>query len=237
MQRNYGKTAAEATPHATRDLMPDYQSRRVMMVDTQVRPNDVTKFPIIEAMLSVPREVYVPPALGEAAYVGENLALGAGRVLFEPRTLAKMLDAVDIGPADRVLIVGAGLGYSAAVVARMAGPVVAVEEDADLAAGAEARLAAQGIATVTLRRGPLAAGAPADGPFDVIVIEGAVEQVPAALLAQLGAGGRVGAVFMDAALGVCRVGLSSGGGVSWRFAFNAAAPVLAGFARQRAFTL
>ena len=83
--------------------MSDFTARRVMMVDTQVRPSDVTKFPIIEAMLSVPREVYVPAAKQEAAYVGENLDLGAGRVMPEARTLAKMLDALDVLPSEHVL--------------------------------------------------------------------------------------------------------------------------------------
>ena len=95
-------------------------SRRVMMVDTQVRPSDVTKFPIIDAMLSVPREVYVPDDRREAAYVGENVDLGGGRVILEPRTLAKLLDALDIQPTELVLDIGCGYGYSAAVIAHLA---------------------------------------------------------------------------------------------------------------------
>ncbi|HMO07252.1 MAG TPA: protein-L-isoaspartate O-methyltransferase, partial [Paracoccaceae bacterium] len=94
--------------------MADYATRRIMMVDTQVRPSDVTKFPIIDAMLAVPRETFVPDALREAAYVGENLDLAPGRVLLEARTLAKMLDALDLSPGDLVLHVGAGLGYGSA---------------------------------------------------------------------------------------------------------------------------
>ena len=118
--------------------MPDFAARRTMMVDTQVRPNDVTKFPIIEAMLAVPREAYVPDARREAAYVGENLDLGQGRWLLEPRNFAKMLDALDIQPGDLVLDIGAGMGYSSAVLARMAKAVVALEEGT-LAASAEDR--------------------------------------------------------------------------------------------------
>ncbi len=109
--------------------MADYQARRTMMVDTQVRPSDVTKFPIINAMLSVPREAFVPDSKREAAYVGENVDLGGDRVVLEPRTLAKLLDALDIQPDEMVLDIGCGLGYSSAVVARLAEAVVAVEED------------------------------------------------------------------------------------------------------------
>jgi protein-L-isoaspartate(D-aspartate) O-methyltransferase len=214
--------------------MTDFARRRTMMVDTQVRPNDVTKFPIIEAMLAVLREDFVPDAAREAAYVGENVDLGAGRVMFEPRTLAKLLDALDIQPGHRVLILGAGLGYSAAVIARLAGAVTAVEARADLAQGAQDRLAAQGIATVAVEVGPLAAGGA--GGFDRILIEGGVEIVPDAVLARLADGGRIGAVFMEKALGICRIGHKSDGHVAWRFAFNAAAPVLPDFAKKAEFT-
>src|SRR5690606_40440779 len=100
--------------------MTDFAARRTMMVDTQVRPNDVTKYPIIEAMLAVPREVFVPAASREAAYVGGNIEIAPGRVMLEPRTLAKMLGALDIQRGDLVLDVGCGLGYSAAVLARWA---------------------------------------------------------------------------------------------------------------------
>ncbi len=233
----YGKTAATDAAKATRVPMPDFSARRMMMVDTQVRPNDVTKFPIIEAMLSVPRESFVPGAMTEAAYMGENLTIAPGRVMLEPRTLAKMLDAMDIGPEDSVLDVGTGLGYSAAVVARMAGSVVATEEIAGLAAGAAERLRALSVTTVRVVTAPLTEGAAAEGPFDAIVIQGGIETVPAALLAQLKDGGRIGCIFTEGALGSCRIGLKSGAGVSWRFAFNATAPVLAGFAARRAFTL
>ena len=215
--------------------MTDFAARRTVMVDTQVRPNDVTKFPIIAAMLHVRREAFVPGAAREAAYVGENTDLGNGRVVLEARTLSKMLDALDVQPSDRVMDLGSGLGYSAAVIARMAVQVFAVEEDADLAKEAAARLAAEGIGNVTLRQGVLAAGSAADGPFDRIAIQGAVEVMPAAILAQLKEGGRIGAIFMEDALGICRIGYKIDGRVSWRFAFNAAAPVLPGFAAEKTF--
>ncbi|MBT8457176.1 MAG: protein-L-isoaspartate O-methyltransferase [Rhodobacteraceae bacterium] len=217
--------------------MTDYAARRIMMVDTQVRPSDVTKFPIIEAMLTVPREAFVPSGRREAAYVGENLALGGGRVMLEPRTLAKMLDALDIQPDELVLDIGPGLGYSSAVIARLAEAVVAVEEDEDLASEAETALSEAGADNVALVQGALANGAAKHGPYDVIVVEGAVEEVPQAVIDQLKEGGRVAALFMEGALGVCRVGYRIDGAVTWRFAFNASAPVLPGFEKQKSFAL
>jgi protein-L-isoaspartate(D-aspartate) O-methyltransferase len=217
--------------------MPDFALRRMMMVDTQVRPSDVTKFPIIEAMLSVPREAYVPVDLREAAYMGENIALAPGRVVLDPRTLAKMLDALDIQRVEMVLILAAGLGYSAAVIARLAEAVIAVEEDAVMAAEAERTLSAEGVDNVMVMTGALAAGGAKHGPYDVIVIEGGVEDLPDTILAQLKDGGRIGALYMQRELGVVRIGLRRGGVMSWRDAFNAAAPVLPGFGRVRAFTL
>jgi protein-L-isoaspartate(D-aspartate) O-methyltransferase len=217
--------------------MSDFSSRRVMMVDTQIRPSDVTKFPIIEAMLSVPREVYVPQDKREAAYLGGNVAISAQRVLLEPRSLAKLLDALDIQPDELVLDLGCGLGYSAAILARMAEAVIAVEEDEALATEAQATLSAQSVDNAAVIVGPLAAGSAKNAPYDVITIQGGVEQVPQAILDQLKEGGRIGAVFMEGALGVARIGYKLDGKVSWRYAFNASAPVLAGFAALPAFTL
>ena len=217
--------------------MTDFAARRTMMVDTQVRPNDVTKFPIIEAMLAIPREAFVPSHLREAAYVGGNLDLGRGRVILEARTLAKMLDALDIQPTDLVLDIGCGLGYSAAVIARMAEAVVAVEEEAGLAAQAQSRLSAEGVDNVAVIEGPLARGAAKHGPYDAIIVQGAAETLPNAIAEQLKEGGRIACLFMEDALGVCRIGHKIDGVIAWRFAFNAAAPVLPGFAAVHAFAL
>jgi len=188
--------------------MTDFATRRTVMVDTQVRPADVTKFPVIKALLSVPREAYVPRSLREAAYIGENLVIAPRRVVLEARTLAKLLDALDIQPDEMVLDLGCGLGYSTAVIARLAEAVIAVEEDAALAAQAEKTL-----------------------------LQGAIETLPQALSDQLKEGGRVGCVFMEGALGVARVGYKVDGVVTWRFAFNATAPVLPGFELRRGFVL
>lgn len=217
--------------------MSDFATRRTMMVDTQVRPSDVTKFPIIDAMLSVPREVYVPRDKREAAYVGENLQLAPSRVVLDPRTLAKLLDGLDIQPTEMVLDLGCGLGYSAAVIARIAEAVIAVEEDAELAAYAEKTLAAEGVDNSVVIVGPLAAGAAKHGPYDVITVQGGVESLPEGLLEQLKEGGRIGAIFMEGALGTARIGYKIDGVVSWRYAFNATAPVLPGFAARHGFIL
>jgi protein-L-isoaspartate(D-aspartate) O-methyltransferase len=217
--------------------MSEFASRRMMMVDTQVRPSDVTKFPIIDAMLHVPREVYVPRDKREAAYVGENVEIAPGRVLLDARTLAKMLDALDIQPDELVLDLGCGLGYSAAVMARLAETVVAVEEDEALAAEAQRVLSEEGVDTAVVVTAPLAAGAAKHGPYDVITIEGGIEVLPEAIAAQLKEGGRIAAVFLDGALGTVRIGHKIDGRISWRFAFNAAAPVLAGFQKRPGFVL
>lgn len=217
--------------------MSDFASRRVMMVDTQVRPSDVTKFPIIDAMLAVPRELYVPGDRREAAYVGENLPLAPGRVVLEARTLAKLLDALDIQPDEMVLDVGCGLGYSTAVIARLAGTVVAVEEDGALVADAQRLLSDEGVDNAIVIAGPLVEGAPKHAPYDVITVQGGVETVPEALVAQLRDGGRIGVLMMDGALGTAMLGYKANGRISWRPEFNAAAPVLDGFRKQRGFTL
>jgi protein-L-isoaspartate(D-aspartate) O-methyltransferase len=217
--------------------MSEFASRRVMMVDTQVRPSDVTKFPIIDAMLTVPREVYVPAARREAAYVGENLSIAQGRVMLEARTLAKLLDALDIQPTEMVLDVGCGLGYSSAVIARLAETVVALEADEVLAADGGRLLSEEGVDNAVVVTGALAAGAAKHAPYDVITVQGGVETVPEALLAQLKDGGRIGAIFMEGALGTAKVGYMNEGRVTWRPVFNATAPVIDGFQRLKGFVL
>lgn len=217
--------------------MANYAARRMIMVDTQIRPADVTKYPIIQAMLSVAREAFVPGERREAAYVGENIQLGGGRVMLEPRSLAKMLEALDLQPDELVLDIGCGLGYSSAVIARLCEAVVAVEQDGDLADAAQQILGDNGADNVAVIQAPLTEGAAKHGPYDAITLQGAVEHLPEALLEQIKDGGRIAAIFMDGALGICRIGYKFDGHISWRFSFNASAPVLQGFERHRAFVL
>ena len=217
--------------------MTDFAARRTIMVDTQVRPSDVTEFPIIEAMLRVPREAFVPTRLREVAYVGENLDIGAGRAVLAPRTLAKMLDALDIAADDLVLDIGAGYGYSAAVIACLAEAVIGVEDDPALVEEAQRALAEAGADNVVIVEGMLAAGAPDHGPYDVILLEGGVGELPGAITDQLKEGGRIACLFAEDVLGVVRIGYKIDGRMNWRDAFTADAPVLPGFERQRSFAL
>ncbi len=217
--------------------MADFTQRRITMVDTQVRPNDVTKFPIIDAMLAVPREEFVPDAARDLAYMGGPIDLGDGRQVMEARDIAKLIDALDVTPNDLVLEIGAGMGYTAALLARLAEAVVSLEEDADLAREAEAALNAQEVDNAAVIQGPLTEGSPKHGPYDAIAIFAGVETVPDALVDQLKDGGHIAAIFMDGALGEARVGHKVNGKLSWRMAFNATAPVLPGFAKEESFAL
>jgi protein-L-isoaspartate(D-aspartate) O-methyltransferase len=217
--------------------MADFATRRTIMVDTQVRPSDVTKFPIIDAMLTVPRERFLPADRRELAYVGEHVPLGGGRVLLDPRTFAKLLDGLEISKTDVALDIGCGLGYSTAVLAHLSDFVVGVDEDAATCNQAQGLLSEIGVDNAAITAGPLTAGSPKAGPYDVIFIGGAVADLPEALLDQLKEGGRIAAIWTEGALGVARIGTRHAGRISWRFAFNAAAPVLPGFSRAPSFAL
>ena len=217
--------------------MTDFAQRRTMMVDTQVRPNDVISYPVIEAMLNVPREQFVPDSRRDVAYAGENLELAPGRVLLEPRTLGKMIDILDLQNSDLVLDIGSGFGYSAAIIARIAEAVVAVEDDPEMATQAEARLAAQDVFNVAVVQDALNEGCASQGPYDAILIEGAIEDMPAAITDQLNEGGRIVALFREGHLGVVKFGRKLDGRINWRSAFHADAPVLSGFVQQRGFIL
>jgi protein-L-isoaspartate(D-aspartate) O-methyltransferase len=217
--------------------MTDFTARRTMMVDTQIRPSDVTKFHIIDAMLSVPREAFVPQNRKEAAYVGENLPLAQGRVLLEARTFAKMLDALNLSPSDLVLDIGPGHGYSTAVIAHMAQAVVSIEENPTLVHEARETLPAQNVDNASLEERALVQGAPEHAPFDAIILQGGIEYFPDTLADQLKEGGRIAALFMSGTLGDVRIGTKLGGRIVWRSVFNASAPVLPGFAKESVFAL
>jgi protein-L-isoaspartate(D-aspartate) O-methyltransferase len=216
--------------------MTDFESARRAMVDSQVRPSDVTRLPIIEAMLWAPRERFTPRALRPVAYADAQIPLGPRRVVLDPRSFAKMLDAAAVTAGDLVLDVGAGFGYSAAVLSRIAAAVVALEESPEAAAAAPDLLAALSVDNVIVERGALAEGAPASGPYDVIFIEGGVERIPDALTAQLKDGGRIVAIQMTGPIGRCMVWTRAGQALSARAVFDATAPVLPGFDVVPAFT-
>ena len=207
------------------------------MVDTQIRPSDVTKFPIIDAFLSVPREKFVPDGKREAAYIGENFQIGPSRIILEPRTLAKLLDALDIHNDELVLDVGSGLGYSSAVISLIAQVVIAVEDDSSLASEAAEILSEIGMDNVVVQVAKLEDGAPEHGPYDVIILQGGVEEIPTSILKQLKNGGRIGAIFIEKGLGTAKIGFKLNNKITWRYCFNAAAPILQGFFRQKDFAL
>ncbi len=215
--------------------MIDFATARTTMVDCQVRPSDVTKYPIIEALLAIPREEFVPEQRKAVAYSGAHLDLGAGRVLLDARTFAKMLEAANIQPDEMVLDLGCGLGYSSAIIAHMAEAVICVEENEELAAEATNILAANSVDNAVVITAPLTEGAPKHGPYDVIITEGAVEDIPDALLSQIKEGGRIVTIVVQGNRGDCMVGFKHGDQIDWRRSFAATAPVLAGFEKKPEF--
>ena len=217
--------------------MTDFAQRRTMMVDTQVRPNDVTSYPVIDAMLNTPREAYLPDALHDVAYAENDLDLGHGRHMLAPRTLGRMLEALALKNTDLVLDLGCGYGYTSALIARVAEAVVAVDDTPDMADQAQTRLAAQGVFNVAVTQAPLTGGWPGQAPYDAMLVNGAIEVFPDALADQLREGGRVVALFREDRLGICKIGYKADGVIGWRYVCNASAPLLAGFGQVRSFAL
>lgn len=221
--------------------MAAFVAARRLMIDGQLRINDVTNPRLIGAIQNIPRERFVPADLAELAYMDRDLEVqgavagAAPRYLIKPLVLAKLLEIADIGPQDRVLDIGCTTGYSSAVIAGLAREVVALESDAGLAETAAANVAALRIGNVTVRTGPLELGAQSDSPFDVIVIGGAVELVPEALAGQLSPQGRLVCVLREGPVGKGMIYRAGAGVLSGRSVFNAAAPLLPGFAKPRAF--
>lgn len=215
--------------------MADFASARAAMVDRQLRTNDVTDLRIQAAVAAVPRERFVPAERRALAYMSDCVPLGGGRHLMDPRSFGKLLQLAAIAPDDVVLVVGGGTGYAAAVAAALAGAVVMLESDPELAAIAEQVLGELCIDTAAVVRGALADGYAAQGPYDVIFIDGGVEEIPPALFAQLKEGGRLVAIRRQGPVGKAHLFVKSGSGLSQRVAFDATVPVLPGFARAAGF--
>jgi protein-L-isoaspartate(D-aspartate) O-methyltransferase len=218
--------------------MIDFAEMRRAMVDAQVRANDVTDLRIVASMMETPRERFVPASLSSFAYIDDDLLVKDGlpaRYLMEPMVLAKLLQAAEIGPDALVLDVGAATGYSTAVLARLAGQVVALEEDAELAAQGSNLLVELGLLNAAFVQGPLTAGWPGESPYDVILLNGAVDSAPEALLGQLKPGGRLVAVLGRGRAGRATVFTNTSGGVGSRVVFDAAVPVLPGFEARPGF--
>lgn len=223
--------------------MADIALQRKNMVESQVRPSDVTDRRIIRAMLDLPREAFVPAAARSVAYMDGEVVLAPGRgarparAMMAPRTLARLVQLLAPEATDKALVVGAGTGYSAALLARMAGKVVAVEPDVALSEEASRALAAAGAGNVSLIKNDLPAGAPGEGPFDVILVDGAVDEVPQGLLAQLADGGRLVAIVVTGGVGRAVLWRHIGALSDPVTAFEATAPALPGFEKAAVFVL
>ena len=215
--------------------MTDFSAARRHMVDGQVRPSEVTDLRVITAMLEVPRERFVGSVATSLAYLDLDLDVGAGasRRLLKPMVLAKLIDAVDLSATDRVLDVGCATGYAAAVLARIAGQVVALEQDDGLAKAAQAALSSQ--ANVSVVSGPLVDGWRQGAPYDVILIEGAIEIEPQAFCSQLKDGGRLVCIVGAAPGAKAMLYRRSGEEMGGRVIFDAVAALLPGFAKQPVF--
>jgi protein-L-isoaspartate(D-aspartate) O-methyltransferase len=216
--------------------MTGYETARTRMVESQLRPNKVTDKRLLDAFLAIQRDLFVPEHLQAVAYVDEDLPLGKGRYLMEPMVAARLLQAAAVERTDTALIVGAGTGYEAALFARLARSVVALEEDPELARRARAALVEHSIASVSVVEAPLPQGHRARAPYDVIVICGAVGEVPAEIGSQLAEGGRL-VVVVKTGSGIGRATLTTriGGVLAHRVLFDAATPLLPGFLPKPAF--
>jgi protein-L-isoaspartate(D-aspartate) O-methyltransferase len=221
--------------------MMDFRAARQAMVDGQVRTSDVHDARLLAAMLEIPREAFVAGELVAMAYADSDLPLNgaigdpSSRWLIKPMVLARLLGALDPGPQQRLLIVGAGSGYSAAVASRLAGSVTALEEDPRLADRARAVLAELGFSSVAVVEGSLTKGWPDAGPYDAVLVDGGVELVPDALLRQLAGTGRLATVVVSGMAGKAILYQAEGGAASSRALFDAMAPVLPGFRKAPTF--
>lgn len=219
----------------------DFSQHRAKMVDGQLRTTDVTNQSLLAAMGSVPREAFVETRRQQLAYIDEDIeiapasAAGGARYLMEPSPFAKLVQLADVRQGDVVLDVGCGTGYSAAVLSLVAGSVIALESDADLAERAGSLLGSLGYDNVAVVQGLLRDGYPDEAPYDVIVIEGSVGEIPETLFAQLKEGGRLVAVEGAGNAGVAKLYVKDGDVVTGRRAFNAAVKPLPGFEKAPAF--
>jgi protein-L-isoaspartate(D-aspartate) O-methyltransferase len=213
----------------------DFEAARRNMVESQIRTNKVTHAALLEALSAVPRERFLPPDRAFAAYVDDDVLVAPGRYLMEPMVFARLVQLAEPAARDRALLVGAGAGYGAAVLARLVASVTALESDPALAAHGKAELAALAVENATQAAGPLAQGWPGKAPYDLILIEGAVEEVPQALFGQLADGGRIVAVVKTEGVGRATLFIERNKVISHRPAFDAAVPLLAEFRRQPGF--
>ncbi len=220
-----------------KEIKMDFARARTAMVDSQVRPNAVTDFDIIRIMSTVPRESFVPADLRELSYLDQHLPLSDNRNMLSPMRLAQLVQLADIKSSDIVLDIACGTGYAAAVMAGLAGSVVAIDDQDDLVEAATEVLADLEIGNVAVLTADLTKGVAKEAPFDVIFIEGAVETVSAELKSQLADGGRIVCVEPVGGVDVAVIYTKNGGDLARREAFNAAVPDLVAFSRAPEFSL
>jgi len=215
--------------------MSSFAAQRLNMVESQVRPNDVADPRICTAMAEIPRERFVPSSKSALAYADQAVEVSPGRYLLDPRTFSKLAALAQIEPEDSVLDVGPATGYSSVVLARLAHNVIALEQDAELVRLAYSLCPAVGAANVIVTQGPLNQGIRAKAPYNVIFVNGAIEERPDTLLSQLTEGGRLVAVVCEGPVGKARLFLKEHGGISVREAFDASVPALVGFSKSVGF--
>lgn len=219
--------------------MLDFATLRRQMVDNQIRTVDVTDRRLLGALLAVPRELFVPAAQRPFAYSDREIPLSASaaedRCLMAPASIARLIQALAQRPIGVALVVGCATGYSAAVLAHLSASVVAVEEDDGLVRGAEERLRALGVDNVAVVQGRLTEGYPSEGPYDAMLIDGAVEVLPPALPAQLNRGGRLAVIERRGRIGRAMLYERTDGDVARQPLFDCWASLLPGFGREPAF--
>jgi protein-L-isoaspartate(D-aspartate) O-methyltransferase len=213
----------------------DYAVARQHMVDSQVRTNKVTDERLIEAIRTLPRERFVPDRARARAYLDDDVEIAQGRYLMEPMVTARLIQAAEVRPEDIALVVGAGTGYAAALLSRLANTVVALEAEPQLSQRAGAVFSDLSIDNAIVFDGALNAGCPKHAPYNVIYLDGAVEQVPAALTGQLADGGRLVGVQLDQGVGRASLWVKSGNAVSRRVLFDANVAPLPGFSAPPRF--
>lgn len=211
----------------------NFEQMRRAMVASQLRTTGVNDPRVVAAMGAVPRERFVPADRMASAYTDLLVPLGHERALNTPMSLGRMLSEARLGGHERALVIGCATGYSAAVVARLAGSVTALEEQPDLAAFARAALAGSGVDIV---EGPLSQGHAAGAPYDFVLIDGAVEQVPQTILDQVADGGELAVALLDDGVPRLSVGKVVGGTFGAAAFSDGSAPVLPGFAKPRGFS-
>ena len=216
--------------------MSVYETARAHMIESQLRPNKVTDERVIGAFAQLRRELFVPEHLRGVAYIDEDLPIGHGRYLMQPMVAARLLQIAAVEPKETALVVGAGVGYEAALLSLLARSVIALEEDAELARFGRSALVEHGIATASYVEAPLTGGHRQRAPYDVILFGGAVAEIPQEINAQLGEGGRMLAILRPAGgVGRATVMLRTGGVLAQRVIFDAATPLLPGFVPKPAF--